>query len=189
MKPDKLEKFILEHKDEFDFIEPGADVWKRIQKPEPKIRRLSWQKTGWRVAAGIAIFISAYFFHDLTDRMTKDNIASTVQEPAAEPNENVKILMEADAYYTSQINSAKLEIEQRSVNDPGLIKDVDFDLVELDKVFAELKNDLKDNSDNEEVINAMIQNYRLKLQILEDVLNQLKKSQNDKGSENKHHEI
>ncbi len=189
MKPDKLEKFISENRDEFDFLEPGEEVWNRIQRPEQKVRRLSWQSVAWRVAAGIVIFISAYFFHDFIDRRQSNNIALTEQKPVAQPNENVQVLVEADAYYTSQINTAKLEIEQRSSNDPTLLKEINVDLVELDKVFAELKNDLKDNSDNEEVIEAMIQNYRLKLQILEDVLNQLKKSQNDKGSQNKKHEI
>ena len=41
-------------------------------------------------------------------------------------------------------------------------------------MFNELKIDLKDDAANEEVIEAMIQNYRIKLQILEEILTQLK---------------
>ena len=63
---------------------------------------------------------------------------------------------------------------------------INFDLVELDEVFEELKNDLKDDSDNEEVIEAMIQNYRLKLQILNEMLEQLNKANKDEENSNEH---
>jgi hypothetical protein len=52
------------------------------------------------------------------------------------------------------------------------------DLEELDEVYLELKEDLKDNVANPEVIEAMILNYRVKLEILEDLLNQLKEKEN-----------
>ena len=43
----------------------------------------------------------------------------------------------------------------------------------MDRAFAELKQDLKDNADNAEVIAAMMNHYRLKLQILEKMLNEI----------------
>ena len=52
------------------------------------------------------------------------------------------------------------------------------DMEELDEVYNELKEDLKDNASNPEVIEAMILNYRVKLEILEDLLNQLKEKEN-----------
>ena len=54
----------------------------------------------------------------------------------------------------------------------------DTDMEELDEVYVELKEDLKDNASNPEVIEAMILNYRVKLEILEDLLNQLKQKEN-----------
>jgi hypothetical protein len=62
-------------------------------------------------------------------------------------------------------------------------------MVELDKVFEELKRDLKDNSDNEEVIEAMIQNYRIKLEVLDEILTQLKKSRGSNKKNNLSDEI
>ena len=61
-----------------------------------------------------------------------------------------------------------------------------MELVDLDQVYNDLKEDLKDNAANEEVIEAMIQNYRLKLDILEEmlvVLKQSNESQNEKEHE------
>ena len=42
---------------------------------------------------------------------------------------------------------------------------------ELDSVYISLKSDLKDNIANHEVIEAMIQNYRLRISILEESYN------------------
>jgi predicted CopG family antitoxin len=52
------------------------------------------------------------------------------------------------------------------------------DMEELDEVYLELKKDLKDNVSNPEVIEAMVLNYRVKLEILEDLLNQLNEKEN-----------
>ena len=74
-----------------------------------------------------------------------------------------------------------------TAQDPDLRSEIDMELVDLDRVFLDLKDDLKDNADNEEVIEAMIQNYRLKLEILEEMLMVLKESdntQNEQGHEN-----
>ena len=49
---------------------------------------------------------------------------------------------------------------------------------ELDQVYEELKEDLNDNASNPEVIEAMILNYRVKLEILEELLDQLKAKEN-----------
>ena len=48
------------------------------------------------------------------------------------------------------------------------------DLNLLDSAYYELQQDLKDNVDSEEVISAMIQNYRIKLQVLEKVLDEIR---------------
>ena len=53
----------------------------------------------------------------------------------------------------------------------------------LDSAYVELKNDLKDNVDNEEVINAMIQNYRIKLQILEQILDNIQSNEDKENEE------
>ena len=51
------------------------------------------------------------------------------------------------------------------------------DMEELDQAYEELKEDLKDNVANPAVIEAMILNYSVKLEILEDLLHQLKEKE------------
>ena len=59
-------------------------------------------------------------------------------------------------------------------------EEIQNELKELDKEFRLLKEDLKDNADNEEIIAAMIQNYRLKLSILQDMMFQLQEVKKEK---------
>ena len=81
------------------------------------------------------------------------------------------------------IEQRKEEFYHLAGND--LRKEINVELTELDYVFRELKEDLNDNADNEEVVVAMIQNYRLKLEILEDILMQLEPAkENTKNNEN-----
>ena len=83
-------------------------------------------------------------------------------------------------YYQGMINE-KMEFIQANSNliDPIIIEDLDV----LDQAFSELKNDLAENVDNEEVVNAMIKNYRIKLKILEHILEEIQAKQNSDESE------
>ena len=189
MKQDKLEQFVIENRDGFDVYEPSDELWDRIQKPSPKVIQLKWRTIAVRVAAVVVIFIASYFFHDMMQSDNSNQIAQQQPEMEDQQLEQVQVLMEAEVFYSSQINNTKDEIFRLSGNDQELIDDINLDMVELDEVFQELKDDLKDNSDNEEVIEAMIQNYRIKLQVLDEILKQLNKTKNTNENENSGHEI
>ena len=192
MSRDKLEKYILDHRESFDELEPDPSVWDRIEKRKAPIIRINWKGMAWKAAAVVAIFTASYYFHDyVASRKDQERgfIAGKMDE-AGSPI--VKELIEAEAYYTSQISMMKEEVFRLTADAPDVQKEINMEMVELDKVFDELKEDLKDNADNEEVIEAMIQNYRLKLEILEEMRYRLKKShepQNNGKDENKAMEL
>lgn len=191
MNLDPLEKYILDHREQFDDQEPDPQVWEKISPPARRpIIRLAWKKIAWQAAAVAAIFVASYFFHDyMAERNRPD---STMAGMDGESAPIVRELIEAEAWYTAQINQRKDEVFRLTANYPDIQREIDLELVEMDKVFDELKDDLKDNADNEEVIEAMIQNYRLKLDILEEMLFRLKQanvSKNDESDENKGLEI
>lgn len=184
-----MEKYILDERDRFDDLEPDPAVWDRIGTRPAKVVRINWRGVAWKAAAVVAIFTASYYFHDYVDyRRTaeRDFLAGSIEDEGGSPI--VKELVEAEAYYTAQINLRKEEVLLLTTGLPDVQKEIDLEIVELDKVFEELKEDLKDNADNEEVIEAMIQNYRLKLDILEEMLSRLKEShepQNTGNDENK----
>jgi hypothetical protein len=172
MKNDKLEKFVIENREAFDVFEPDDKIWDKIQGSTTPVKSLNWKTIAVRIAAVVVIFIASYFFHDLTQ---KDNGQLAITTEVEQPNEQMQMLMEAEVFYSTKINTAKDEFVRLSGDDKELLDDLNFDLGELDSIFEELKKDLKENGDNEEVIDAMIQNYRIKLQILEDMVNQMHK--------------
>jgi hypothetical protein len=177
MKADKLEKFIGENRNKFDDLAPDPAIWDKIQKREAGKISLNWTKILVRAAAIVVIFVSSYIFIDYLSNQNK--IPMLVEEELIDPKDAgmVQELLEAEYYYTAQIDEKKEVFYCLTADNKGLRDDVNMELIELDQVFKDLKEDLKDNADNEEVVFAMIQNYRLKLEILEEISRQLQSAQ------------
>ena len=185
MKTDKLEKFIIDNRNEFDDLEPNPAIWDKIQKKEPKTIELNWTRILLRVAAVVVIFVSSYIFFDYTGKLNNNQELAKTRLENFEGESIYEDLMEAEFYYSSQIEQRKEEFYHLAGNTSPLRNDINIELSELDNIFRELKEDLNDNANNEEVVVAMIQNYRLKLEILEDILMQLEPAkENTKNNEN-----
>ncbi len=192
MKADKLEKFILENRESFDNLEPDPQLWEGIHKKKGRILKFNWKDIAWKAAAVVIIFISSYYFHAYMASRNQAHNQQIFSNKETKNNPMMQNLMEAEAFYTSQINFKKDEVFKLAGGNPQVNREINTEFVELDKVFEELKKDLKDNADNEEVIEAMIQNYRFKLEILEDMLSQLKQgneTDNTNKDEKKHAHI
>ncbi len=175
MKTDKLEKFILENRESFDDLEPRKDLFDGVAPRKTKGKRFDLKIIFTRVAAVLVIFVVSYYFHDFMQKRGSGN--SSVATSNVGKNGQSKLylqLQEASFYYTSQIEDTKTMVFKLTGNNADLRQEINSELMDLDKVFQQLKSDLNDNVDNEEVIVAMIQNYRLKLEILKDILKQLK---------------
>ncbi|NTW31250.1 MAG: hypothetical protein HGB12_01220 [Bacteroidetes bacterium] len=82
-------------------------------------------------------------------------------------------LTEVRAYYTKQINEKENEIYKYAAFDPNIKTRIKIEFNQLDSIYSSLRRDLKDNIDNKEVVEAMIQNYRIRMEILENILQQL----------------
>lgn len=177
MKEDPLEQYVIKNRERFDLIEPDSGVWERINVDLNSKKRISLLKRSgfWKVAAVLAIITFTFVFQEFRYNsgsfLSKDNKSDFDETQIPE-------LLEAKVYFSGMYNIKMNEINKLSYNYPDVIDDLNFDLGELDKVYDELKNDLKDNISNQEVIEAMILNYRLKLRILEDFLKQLNKTVN-----------
>jgi hypothetical protein len=71
---------------------------------------------------------------------------------------------------------------------PDIRKEFLSDMSQIDSICTDIKKDLKDNVSNQEVIEALINNYRIKIQILEEMLDELKQNEN-KPVKNDPHEL
>jgi hypothetical protein len=175
---DSLEKFILEHRSDFDIREPDPRLWGRIKAILGKKKAINWKLVLKRAAIVILIFSASYmtneFIHSLQNGNSKEHSMIQVTREQKIPG-----LKETEAYYTSLVNRKMEEIKPIIANCPSIGQELKYDISELDSIYNELKNDLKDNMDNQEVIEAIIENYRLKIAILEDIIGEI----NQQGDE------
>lgn len=173
MKRDRLEEFVAENKEEFSA--PIPDIWGKIEKRQPQKKGLviPFKLILSRAAAVIVIFVSSYYFHEYRSNQVLDSSGTTTQI-ALEDTEAFQQMMETQSYYVAEIQDKTDEFTRLTRNSPDIRNDLNRDLSELDAIFLELQKDLKDNANNQEVIESMIRNYMLQLEILQDMLEQLK---------------
>jgi hypothetical protein len=175
---DKLENFINRNREEFDYYLPSSKVWKETRKRSSS-RKLYFTVFS-RVAAVLLIFAGSYLFHDLIDSRRSGKL---LNQDFQNIYEQIPELKEAENYYTNMVSMKLNEIKPFFILNPEVKNLVQTDLTELDSMYNELKTDLKDNVSNDQVIEAMIQNYRLKLQLLEDLLQDLKQEKTNENEE------
>jgi len=166
---DKLEKYIKENRDQFDHYEPDPEIWKKVEMNIRPKRTINWRITLLRAAGIAAIFVLSFLISEFIHRLRNDELQA-VRLRGREKEIMIPELQEAEAYYAGIINAKLEEIKPIMLTCPSLEEELQMDFSELDSIYLELKNDLKDNIANQEVIQAIIDNYRLKIDILEVML-------------------
>ena len=152
---DSLKEHIDNSREDFELYPFDSDQeWAKLSKKVEPQKRDPWRMAG--MAACFAFVILGSVF-----------VANNKQ---TESNE----VAELESFYEGEINQ-KITLIKNHLEDDKILRDLE----EMDAAFAELKADLNDNVDNEEVISAMMENYRLKLQILEEILNELEKEKSE----------
>lgn len=170
---DKLKESIENRRQEFEAFEADFDqLWNAVEYKLDKSRFTVWSIVG-KVAAAVILTAGLGW---MALSFTKTSSANGYALHDISPE-----LAETEYYYSQQV-AEKLSIIKASNAEVG--QEVVANLMSLDSAYQELKRDLKDNADNEEVVSAMITNYRLKLDILEQILKEIKQhDQQNKDNE------
>ncbi|MFA5330114.1 MAG: hypothetical protein WC384_20135 [Prolixibacteraceae bacterium] len=169
MKSDRLESFVNENRHEFDQMEPSDKVWNDISnrlniQPKQKIRKNIWLKV-----AAIAVILS--LIPAIVYEVRLIELKRTVKAVQGDPE--VRELIEAEAFYAQEVSGKLVEIQKCYKVHPELKLEIEGDLNELEMMYLSLKNDLKDNISNKEVIEAMIENNRNRMKLVDDILKQI----------------
>jgi len=169
MKPDRLESFVNENRHEFDRMEPSDKIWESINKrleeqPKQRIRRMSWMKIAAVVAVIIVVPAIVYQLRFADQRQTAK---------AVQVDPEVQELIEAEAFYAQEVSGKLAEIQKCYKIYPELKGEIEGDLNELETMYRSLKSDLKENISNKEVIEAMIENNRFRMKLVDEVLEQI----------------
>jgi hypothetical protein len=169
---DRFEKFIRENHESFDFREPDPRIWKKIETDIRVKRKIDWLLIMKHAAVVVMIFAASYGVNEMIHRLNNKGY-SAQKFNKSDKEKVIPGLNEAEAYYTNLVNQKLDELKPIIKNCPSLEKELNYDMSELDSVYYDLKSDLKDNMANQEVIEAIIDNYRLKINILEDILKEI----------------
>ena len=87
---------------------------------------------------------------------------------------------EVENYYIHQVNLMEGEIVNVDLkNNPGQKVELMNEMKSMDSVYLSLQKELKANPDDERIINAMIEHYQTKLEVMTYIVNQLKTIRND----------
>jgi len=167
METDRLEEFIKANREAFDQLEPSEKVWNNISKPKHKIRKISKLNYFLRVAAVVTIAIV------FTVLITKTNLFTPEEMTVQSEDPELRELIEAEAFYAGQVNEKMDEIRKCYDTYPEIKEEVETDLTELQEMYDVLKIDLKENISKKAVIEAMIENNRYRLKMVDQVLNQI----------------
>jgi hypothetical protein len=172
---DKLEEHIRQNREDLDRYSPPAGIWRRIRKElkKEKFMMRQWLSIAAMIVVilgtAIVLFRPVYRWSDPNSR--KNNYEGLTQ--------TYPQLKETETYYNSLVNSLYKEATPLLTKNPEIKKELNYDLSHLDSICTDLKKDLKDNVSNQDVVEALIQNYRIKIRILEDMLTILKANENN----------
>jgi hypothetical protein len=181
---DKLEEFILKNKEDLDRYTPSSGVWKKTKK---RLAKEKYAFPKWLFIAAMFVVIlgtSVVIIRQGYNRSESDN--ESVAGGGMRPSKSH--LKETEIYYNNLVNSLYREATPFLTSNPEIKKELNTDISQLDSICFEIKKDLKDNVANQEVVEALIQNYRIKIRLLEDMLTILKENENHQ-EKNRSHEL
>lgn len=167
---DPLERFISEHREALDSEVPDLRVWAAIAKETPArahIVRIGWQRSLMRAAAAVALLVTGLGLGMW--------YARSAQPGAMAMSEVSNEYAELEHYFQGEIAGKQQKLASFTGSQPA---EVHEDLEQLDNMMAELKVELANvpEGNREQVVRAMIENYKAKAAILERVLERLEAS-------------
>ena len=169
---DEFEKHIRKNSSLFDDHKADkAKIWNAISKElnevEPKIIPI-WKSNKIRIAASILIFIGLFGIFN------SGNPSGSFESQE---------LQEIDIHYKSLVAYQVQLIEQNSKLSTIDKKDFLSFIDELDKEYEDLKLELNKNLDNELVLEAIINNYKKRIELIENLLKQINNSKKTESND------
>jgi len=165
----RLEEFVKANRDEFNDLEPSAELWGRIETELPG--KLGGQKKNeaktfslgfvLRIAATVIVVMSiSFIFYLRHQNNSKINYASI--NP---------VYAQQRVQYTRLIANKRTELRSVAQNDPELYKEFSAETAKMDSIYRKLNNDLATSPNPELVLRAMIKNLEIQTQVLTQQLN------------------
>ncbi|WDZ99193.1 hypothetical protein [Mucilaginibacter sp. SJ] len=183
----RFEDFMHDNNEEFNEIEPSADLWGKIEaqlnfldqeQEQPKKREAKTFSLGFvlKVAASVIIIMGMGFGIYIQSQKG----AKGVDLAAINPE-----YAQQQVRYASLVETKLTELKSASKNDPQLYKEFSAEIAKMDSTYKKLNSDLATSPNQERVLRAMIRNLQIQTEVLTQQLNvieqfnQMKKEQNN----------
>lgn len=164
---DHLQKFINQNREAFDNKEPSDLVWLNIQKhlDQEKGRQHRIYPIIMRIAAVFVGVLAVGILIGLNINKGSNDTIDYAMSP------QMKEFQKSEQHYIQRVSNAKTELAKFGAQD-----EASYDIAELEAVFEELKAELltTDYQNKETILNAMIENHKTKVEILERILERTK---------------
>ena len=183
---DSLENFITQNRESFDREVPSLKVWAEIDKKMGTKSQETKPRSLWRhvwMAASILFLLTAggLIGMQITKGISNDEMANKDILP--------KEYQEMESFYQGQVQEKVAQLANYN-EDPS----INEDLQQIDDFLMELKGELKNTpkGSEEQIVNALISNYKTKIAILERVLDRIQSTNQEtikKSEENERIDI
>ncbi len=156
MNEDNLEKFIKSHRSQLDRLSPPLDLWSKIEQqlPEDRAATRSIDFRTLMIAASMLIIMGVGIIMGLSINQNVESRSGDMAE-----------IQDAEEFYTQRVSNKLHELKAMGVEHDDFREDLD----QLDEVYIELKAELEGlpSGNSEIVLQALIQNYKAKILLLE----------------------
>jgi hypothetical protein len=168
----KIEEYISKNKDSFNSLEPSSDHmlnFERKLRGKGSSRVIHLLKPALQIAAiFVLVALSSLWVIDNFFASEKTVTGTSLSQVSPE-------LKEVEVYYTSMIEEKYAELKSIDFSSEEVQKDILLkELEEMNTIYESLKLELKSNPSNENIINAMIQYYQMKAEVMSQIIEQLK---------------
>jgi hypothetical protein len=161
MKKDKIEKFIFENRDNFDHLKAPDHLWNNI---EQRLNIPKHNSKGARIISFNILNVAAVSIGLLIAGVLIGRFYFSKTTLSLDPNMSASI-EKAENFYGTMIDYKLTEVKQNNLLDAKLTEQ----LTELDKEYEEIKERMiqENNINNDLLLNQMIKNYKLRLALIE----------------------
>lgn len=179
-----IDDLIRDNRCQFDDREPVEGHFERFEWKLEKRLHSAFRKRSivpYLLKAAVVtvlVTLSSLWVWDNFIRSGKDTMALGDVSPQYREVEN---------YYVHQVNMIEGELRNYYLRDnPEQKAMFENELRSMDSAYVQLQKDLKANPSNERIINAMIEHYQTKVEVMTYILNQLKeiRDENAKNPDN-----
>lgn len=182
-----LENIIRSNRDQFDGLEPSEGHFERfhhkLKEHHKKNRSFHWTVMLKAAAIAILVVLSGLWVYDQVGQNESPKQIALEKAPSE--------VQEAHVYYSSLMQKKYEQIKAVDFRNEQQKKLLLQELKDMDSIYVNIRDDLKMNPNDPRVMNALITHYQMKLEVMNQILQQLREiNEQTKSNEpkNKKHE-